>query len=187
MIAAISPVFGYDANTDRFCLTIQCTQRLQALGARLTNVGKLPGSDVFQPAQDLVAIYVTQDPEPDYDNLGPSAHGRIVALVRPLLMPVGSTISSFPSGCVQLKGEQLVDRWPIGWPSEVVFYSAYGGPVLRDVYRLALSRSDLFALTHGMLQGPVELSGWLRPLEPVLMREIRHQVSLDPSTQIRPF
>jgi hypothetical protein len=32
-----------------------------------------------------------------------------------------------------LKGKTLVDRWPIGWPSEVVFFSNHGGPVLRDV------------------------------------------------------
>jgi hypothetical protein len=181
MIAAISPAFGYDVNADRFCLTSQCQHSLQALGARLTLTGD-------GPATELVAIYVTESPEPDYDAFGPSAHGRIVALVRPLPMPAGLTIWAFPSGCLELKGGQLVDRWPVGWPCEVVFYSPCGGPVLRHVFAAALGRYDYFGLTHGLLQGPIELSvPWRRPLEPWLMREIRYQVARDPGTQIRPF
>jgi hypothetical protein len=180
MIAIISPVFGYELQADRFCVTSQCQQSLQTLGTRLTSA-----SDA---TNDLVAIYVTESPEPDYETFAPTARGRIVALVRPIPMPTGLTIWDYPSGCVELKGGQLVDRWPIGWPCVVVFYSPNGGPVLRDSYRTALGRHDYHALTHGMLQGPIDLSvPWLRPLEQRLMREVRHQVARDPKTQILPF
>jgi hypothetical protein len=176
-IEAISPVFGYAPTDDRFCLTEQCRARLVEIGRRLT------GDD----ASGLVAIYVVEGPELEYND-DPSTFGRVVALVRPLPMPPGKTINDYPSGCPQLKGETLVDRWPIGWPSEVVFFSNHGGPVLRDVVKVATGRSDYATFTHQLLQGPIDLmrTGYA-PIRHQLMREIRHQIARDPKTQIRPF
>ena len=68
---------------------------------------------------------------------------------------------------------QRVDRWPIGWPSDVIFYSKHGGPVLRDAVQNALHRSDYGAFTHQLLQGPIDLSKHsMRPLANRLMKEI---------------
>ena len=87
-----------------------------------------------------------------------------------------------------LKDKTLLDRWPIGWPSEVVFFSNYGGPVLRDVVKTATGRSDYATFTHQLLQGPIDLmrTGYA-PIRHQLMREIRHQIARDAKTQIRPF
>jgi hypothetical protein len=139
----------------------------------------------------LVAIYVPESPEPDYND-DPSTFGRIVAVVRPLLMPPGKTIDDYPSGCLDvnklLGTGRRVDRWPIGWPSEVVFYSEHGGPVLRDAVKTALNRSDYGAFTHQLLQGPIDLSKYaMQPLQHRLTLEIRHQIARNPQAQIRPF
>jgi hypothetical protein len=177
-IEAISPVFGYAPTEDRFCLTEQCQARLLEIGRRLT---------VDDIASGLVAIYVVERPESEYND-DPSTFGRVVALVRPLPMPPGKTIKDYPSGCQHLKGNSLVDRWPIGWPSAVEFFSNHGGPVLRHVVQTATGRSDYGTFVYPLLQGPIDLmrTGYA-PIRHQLMREIRHQIARDPKTQIRPF
>ena len=138
-------------------------------GAVVGDRARLTGDDI---ASGLVAIYVVEGPESEYND-DPSTFGRVVALVRPLPMPPGKTIKDYPSGCQHLKGNFLVDRWPIGWPSEVVFFSNHGGPVLRDVVKTATGRSDYATFTHQLLQGPIDLmrTGHA-PIRHQLMREI---------------
>jgi hypothetical protein len=128
-------------------------------------------------------------PEPHYND-DPSTFGRIIALVRPRPMPPGRTIDNYPSGCLDVNERtgELFDRWPIGWPSEIVFYSEHGGPVLRDAVITALHRSDYGAFAHQLLQGPINLSKYaMRPLRHRLMLEIRYQIARDPQTQVHPF
>jgi hypothetical protein len=176
IICAVSPVFDYDAQCDRFCVTDQARMRLQA--AALLAIRE----------EALIAIYVTENPEPQY-NTDPSTFGRVVALVRPLPMPAGQSVHHYPSGCIHLNSRgALVDRWPIGWPSEVVFFSHHGGPVLRHVVQTATGRFDYGTFAHAMIYGPIDLTrAGYRVIARQLMREIRHQVARNPKTQIRPF
>ncbi len=179
-ICAISPVFSYDDVADRFCLTSQCRPKLEDIGRRETaaNEGYNAG---------LVAIYVTEDPERNYSG-PPATFGRVVALVRPSPMPHGKQVTDYNSGCRELIRNQLVDRWPIGWPCKVVFFSPYGGPVLRDAVKVAFGRSDYHAFAHQMLQGPIDLMCFaMAPLRHRLMLEVRNQIALNPQTQLLPF
>ncbi len=118
--------------------------------------------------------------------------GRVVALVRPLVMPLDRRVEDYPSGCIDtnqlLRTGAQVDRWPVGWPSEVMFYSAHGGPRLRDAVYTALHRSDYGTFTHQFLQGPIDLSKSVySPLRHRLMQEVRSQIHRNPETLIRPF
>ena len=36
----------------------------------------------------------------------------MIALVRMLPMPPGHTVHNYPSGCLEFKRNQLLDRWP---------------------------------------------------------------------------
>jgi hypothetical protein len=130
-ISAISPVFSYDGQADRFCVIDQGWAALQAIGRRETTTD----------TPNLVAIYVTESPEREHND-DPATFGRIAALVRPDPMPHGHTVRNYPSGCLVLKRNQLVDRWPVGWPCTVAFISPYGGPFLRDVVWNALRISN---------------------------------------------
>lgn len=172
-IAALSPVFGVDPNGTQFCVTQQAQRNLLQLGQR--------GADT----PILVGLYVPEGAETAYNPDG-AQYGRVVALVRVLPMPPGHTVHAYPSGCFEYRGGQLVDRWPIGLPSETVFYSPHGGPVLRDAVAFALQVYDYASWAGQFLQGPIDL----RPMPALrqrLMAEIRHQVALNPRTQIRPF
>jgi hypothetical protein len=186
-ICAVSPVFGYDGACDRFCVTAQGRAALEAICRRETGLvrGQEHGG---KPGTNLVAIYVTENPEPEYCG-GPETFGRVVALVRPLPMPARKTVLDFESGCKELRRNQLVDRWPCGWPCEVVFFSPHGGPGLRDVVWKALHISnygDDFACQ--MMQGPIDLMrGVYAPLRRDLMIEVRHQIKLNPLVEVRPF
>lgn len=70
-ILAISPVFSYGLDDDRFCVIERGRLRLEEV--HLTN-GETAG---------FVAIYVIEQPEPEYND-DPSTFGRVVVLVRPL-------------------------------------------------------------------------------------------------------
>ena len=177
-ICAVSPVFSYESTGDRFCVIEQGRTRLETICRR----------EIGSERPDLVAIYVTENPERDYCG-SPQTFGRVVALVRPLPMPAGKTVRDYESGCKVLSRNQLVDRWPVGWPCEVVFWSPHGGPGLRDIVWKSLRISDYgdgFACQ--MLQGPIDLmrAGYA-PLRRDLMAEVRHQIALNPTTQLRPF
>jgi hypothetical protein len=175
-IVAISPIFGYGSSFDRFCVTGNVAAALTQLGQRIAGT----------PA--LVALYAVQNNEPDY-NPDPAQYGRVIALVRALPMPVGCDVWSYPSGCPEFKmSTGLVDRWPAGWPSEVVFYSEHGGPFLKDAVAFALHRHDFGAFTHQLLRGPIDLRQHaMKPLRDHLMVQIRHQIARDPRAQVRPF
>jgi len=172
-IEALSPVFGVDSQGGRFCTTSQGRRNLVQLGARLAGSGS------------LVGLYVTESAEPDYQP-DPAQHGRVVALVRMLPMPQGHTVQNYPSGCMELRGGQMVDRWPVGWPSETVFFSPHGGPVLRDAVALALHIYDFAGFAGQFLQGPIDLRG-VPALRNRLMIEIRHELVRNPVAQVRPF
>jgi hypothetical protein len=147
---------------------------------KLTNVcNRLAGT------RDLVGLYVTESAEPDY-NPDAAQYGRVVALVRVLRMPSGHTIHNYQSGCMELKGHQLVDRWPVGWPSETVFFSPYGGPVLRDAVASALQIYDYINFAGEFLGGPIDLRR-MPLLRNRLMAEVQNEIARDPGTQVRPF
>jgi hypothetical protein len=107
-----------------FSTSESAAQTLMALGARIA--GK---------PESLVGLYIPESTEPEY-NSDKGKYSRVAALVRMLPMPANKRINDYPSKCLIFKNGSIVDRWPIGWPAEVVFYSQYGGPVLRDaVYK----------------------------------------------------
>ncbi|MCI4679088.1 hypothetical protein K9U39_20130 [Rhodoblastus acidophilus] len=172
-IEALSPVFSVDSQGGHFCTTSQGQRNLVQLG------GRLAGS------QGLVGLYVTESAEPDYQP-DPAQHGRVVALVRMLAMPQAHTVQNYPSGCMELRGSLMADRWPVGWPSETVFFSPHGGPVLRDAVAFALHIHDFAGFAGQFLQGPIDLRG-VPALRDRLMIEIRHEVARNPAAQVRPF
>lgn len=172
-IAALSPVFSVDPNGTCFCVTNQGQRNLVELGQRLAG------------GCALVGLYVPESADADY-NPDDKQYGRVVALVRMLTMSPGQTIYSYPSGCKEYRGGQLIDRWPVGWPSETVFYSPHGGPVLRDAVASALRVYNYGSWAGQFLQGPIDLRP-MPALRQLLMAEIRHQIARDPRTQIRPF
>jgi len=172
-IEALSPVFSTDPQGDRFCTTSQGRRSLEQLGARLAG------------SQSLVGLYVTESAEPDYAP-DPAQHGRVVALVRTLPMPQQHTVQDYPSGCMEFRGGKLADRWPVGWPSETVFFSPHGGPVLRDAVALALHSYDFAGFAGQFLQGPIDL-GRIPGLGDRLMIEVRYELARNPAAQIRPF
>jgi hypothetical protein len=175
-IGAISAVFSsYSPDSDRFCATELCQKRFLETDQRLVNTGS------------LVALYVTLERE--HGNDDPCAFGRIIALARPQPMLPGRTIDYYRLEQYQiLKRSKLEYRWPIGWPSEVVFYSPYGGPDLKIAYYKALGRSDYADFTSQLQWGPISLSTMaMRPLRDGLMEEIRHQIERDHRTQLRTF
>jgi hypothetical protein len=172
-IEALSPVFSADPS-DRFCVTSQGQHNLVQLGARIAG-----------NAQALVGLYVTESAEPEY-NVDSAQYGRVVALVHMRLMPEGHTVQNYPSGCMEFRRNQLVDRWPVGWPSETMFFSPHGGPVLRDAVAFALQTSDFAGFAGQFLQGPIDLRR-MPALRNQLIIEVRHEVSRNPSAQIQPF
>ncbi|HEY8031314.1 MAG TPA: hypothetical protein VIF02_02760 [Methylocella sp.] len=173
-IRAISPVFSFEPEYESFCVIKKAKAKLEEMGHRLT-----------EDDQSLVAIYVTESPEEEFNPNGEGA-GRIVALVRPLPMPAGASVEDYPSECMHLSGDKLVDRWPVGWPCEVVFLSKRGGPILRDAI-LATGDSAPFAdFAQAFMQGPIDLA--TRPyLRRQLMVEVRHEIDRNPSALIQPF
>jgi hypothetical protein len=172
-IEALSPVFSADAQGDRFCTTQQGRHNLEQLGLRLA------GSDT------LVGLYVTESAEAEYQP-DPAQHGRVVALVRMLPMPQQHTVQNYPSGCMELRSGRLGDRWPVGWPSETVFFSPHGGPVLRDAVALALHTHDFAGFAGQFLQGPIDLRR-IPALGNRLMIEVRHELGRNPAAKARPF
>jgi hypothetical protein len=179
-IVALVPVFSYDATCDRFCIIDEggAPAKLQSLGQ---SIAGNPGA--------LVGIYCTKHISPEdareYRD-DPEMAGRIVALVRTKPMPRGLTIRDYYSGCHTYKRGRLVDRWPVGWSSETVFFSTHGGPFL-DIACM-MTGNDYVALTHQFLQGPIDLRRFaFKPLRDHLMNEIRHQITRDPATMIGAF
>jgi hypothetical protein len=81
---------------------------------------------------------------------------------------------------------RLVDRWPVGWPSETVFFSPHGGPVLRDAVALALQIYDFASFAGQFLQGPIDLRRTPQ-LRDRLMIEVRNEIARNPGAQIQPF
>jgi hypothetical protein len=115
-------------------------------------------------------------------NNDPAMYGRVVALARLRPMPAGHTIHNYQSTCMELIRNRLQDRWPIGWPIDPVFYSPYGGPVLRHAVQIAEGIYDYgngfaYQFTHGMVSLRTRPS-----LRGHLITEVRHQVSRDPSS-----
>lgn len=172
-VEALSPVFSARPSDDQFCVTTQGQRNLEQLGQRLAGT------------HHLVGLYVPESAEPDY-NPDEAQYGRVIALVRMIKMPAGLTVHSYQSGCLEFRGNQLVDRWPVGWPSETVFYSSHGGPVLRDAVASALHVYRYGTWASQFLQGPIDL----RPMPHLrkrLLAEVMYQINLDPTTQLRPF
>jgi hypothetical protein len=173
-IEALSPVFGTDCQGDRFCVTSQGQHKLLQLGARLAG-----------DTQALVGLYVTESAEPEY-NADSAQYGRVVALVRMLPMLQSRTVQDYPSECIEFRRGHLVDRWPIGWPSETMFFSLRGGPVLRDAVAVALHTYDFAGFAGQFLQGPIDLRR-MPALRDQLMIEVRNEIARNPGAQIRPF
>jgi hypothetical protein len=87
---------------------------------------------------------------------------------------------------MEFRSGKLQDRWPVGWPSETVFFSPHGGPRLHDAVAFALHDYDFAGFAGQFLQGPIDLRG--KPaLRDRLMIEIRHEVARNPVAQVRPF
>jgi len=170
-IEALSPVFSVDPQQGHFCVTLQGQSKLLSVGNRLAG------------SRDLVGLYVTESAEPGYQP-DSAQYGRVVALVRMLPMPPGHTVQNYVSGCLELRGNQMVDRWPIGWPSETVFFCPQGGPVLRDAVSSALQIHNYAGFAGQFLQGPIDIH-LMHPLKKVLMKEVLYQISLNPATQLR--
>ena len=173
-IEALSPVFSHERNYFSFHTHDKGQRNLGLTGARLAGVRNA-----------LVGLYVTESTEHDY-NPDPAQYGRVVALVRMLPMPLGNTMQLYPSRCMEFRHGKLVDRWPFGWPCEVVFLSQHGGPVLRDAVRFALGVHDYGGWAGQFLQGPINLRR-LPALRKRLMLEVRNEIARDLSTQILPF
>jgi hypothetical protein len=180
-VAAISPIFGMpgsqQGNGDMFHVHEKARLNLEGLGARLA--GTL----------GLVGLYSTESADEEYQP-DPQQNGRVIALVRMLPMPTGKTVADYPSGCLEYKtsGRTLkkVDKWPIGWPSELVYLQLHGAPVLRDLVYQALHISRYSDFAGQFLQGSIDLRRW-PALGRLLMQEIRLRVAADPARQILPF
>ena|SRR5271166_4571957 len=179
-VAALSPIFslpGSQQPGDRFHVHEGAGLNLQRLGDRLAGT---PG---------LVGLYSTESAEDEYQP-DPQQKGRVIALVRMLPMPPGKTVADYPSGCLKyrLRGHTLlaVDRWPLGWPSELVYLQLRGAPLLRDLVYEALHISPYADFAGQFLKGSIDLRRW-PALGRVLMREIRLRVAVDPAREILPF
>jgi hypothetical protein len=180
-IVALSCIFeGDQTNSNAFCVIEEGHARLQELGDSIA--GK---------PEKLVGLYVPlivqpeDEPIRDYD---PTMRGRVIALVRALPMPRNKTIRDYYSDdprTLRLFRGQLVHRWPVGWPSETVFYSA-NGPALKDACDMT---GHVYAdLTHRFLKGPIDLQSIrFKTLRNRLMAEIEHRVAHQPETIIREF
>jgi hypothetical protein len=175
-IEALSAVFGvFSPQQDRFCVPLRARNSLIQLGARIA--GK---------QEKLVGLYVPESAEPEY-NSDSAQYGRVVALVRMKGLAQGlPNLTNYPSGCMELRGPRLVDRWPIGWPSDIVFLSPHGGPVLRDAVLVALHRSDFAGFTVQFQHGPIDLR-LLPTLRSQLMAQVRHDIARNPNSQIQQF
>ena len=184
-IEALSAVFSADPGAnplgDRFCTHLNGATNLLQVGHRLAGTGK------------LVGLYVTENPEWDY-NPDPQQFGRVVALVRMLPMAPSKTIYDYESGCKEFKRDQFVDRWPVGWPCQFVFFSPHGGPYLRDivlhnkVVRSALGIKEYHDFAAQFLHGPIALWQFsMGPLRQKLMEAVRHEMAQNPQTQLLPF
>jgi hypothetical protein len=107
-----------------------------------------------------------------------------------LPMPIGKTVADYPSGCLKyrLRGHTLskVDKWPFGWPSQMVYMQLHGAPLLRDLVYEALHISRYSDFAGQFLKGSIDLRRW-PALGRVLMREIRLRVADDPARKILPF
>ncbi len=173
-VRALSPVFGHELSYNSFCLSAKSKDNIERLSARLAGT------------RDLVGLYIPQETEPDY-NADALQYGRVIALVRMLRMPPGHSVHSYQSGCLEYRGGIVADRWPIGWPSEVVFYSMYGGPYLKDGVMQTIKPKTFgdFAIQFH-LDGLIYL-GPYPDLRKWLLREVLAQIRRDPTTQIRPF
>jgi hypothetical protein len=176
-IEALSPVFSADPNPriGQFSVTLSGANNLLQIGA-----------DLAGDPNAFVGLYVPESCEPEYND-DAEQYGRVVALVRMLPMPLGRTIHNYPSGCIEYDDKgQRYDRWPIGWPHEMVFYSEHGGPVLRDAV-LVLTHIHQFAdFVYPMQQGPMSLRK-LPQLRIKLMQEIRNEIARNPSSRLLPF
>ena len=172
-IEGLSAVFGIDRTSTHFSVPLKALNNLQAMCMRLAG------------GPNLLGMYIPESTEPDY-NSDEAQYGRVLALARVLPMPPGHIMANFPSGCLEYRDGTLADRWPIGWPCEVVFHSLHGGPVLRDGVYKALGISDFASFAVLFIHGPIIL----RPfpaLRQWLMTEVRHQIARDPTTMVRPF
>ena len=84
-IVTISPVFSAAPDGDRFCTNAQGKRNLEILYERVA--GK---------QDELVGLYVPENPEPDYND-DETQFGRIIAAVRVLHMRPGETMPIWPS------------------------------------------------------------------------------------------
>ena len=171
-LSRLSPIFGMPGSQqgsgDMFHVHEGARLNLEGLGARLAGT---PG---------LVGLYSAESADDDYQP-DPQQKGRVIALVRMLPMPIGKTVTDYPSGCLKYKtsSQTLVDRWPIGWPSELVYLQLRGAPMLRDLVYRALHISRFSDFAELFLQGPIDLRRW-PALGRVLMQEIRIRVAATP-------
>ena len=171
-IVGLAPIFGCSKRDDpHFGTTPEGPRKLERICQR------------YAGTPHLIGLYVTESAEWEYAP-DPSTHGRVVYLVRVLPMPKGKTSADYDSGVLHLRGMQLVDRWPFGWPCQVVYYSPEGGPVLRDAVSFALGQTNYGHWAGQFLQGPIDC---VPALANRLLAEIRNNIAQDPSHQVRPF
>lgn len=171
-IEAISPIFSADPKGPRgvtFHTHAQGRANLERVGTRIAG-----------DRDKLVGLYVVENPEPDHNNDAPQ-FGRVIALVRVLKMPKGRTTADYPSGVQHFWRGNIVDRWPFGWPCECVFFSAHGGPKLRD-----LVGGNYGDFAHQFLYGPIDLRR-MPMLRKQLLTEVRHEVARNPASQLKVF
>jgi hypothetical protein len=172
-IEALTPVLGLNPRGDRLCTHTRGLRNLSLLGERLAGTA------------DLVGLYASETAEPGYTP-DPVQAGRIVALARLLPMPTGHSPADYPSGFIDDGDGQDLDRWPFGWPSETVFCSLDGGPVLRQAVELVLGLFNFADFVTGFQHGPVDLR--LMPaLRQRLMDEIEREIAQRPFTRIQNF
>ena len=171
-IEAVSPIFSADPSGPRgvtFHTHAQGRANLERICPRLAG-----------DPDKLVGLYVVEHPEPDF-NTDQHQFGRVIALVRILPMPEGRTTAHYPSGVQHFWRDQIVDRWPFGWPCSCVFFSAHGGPVLRDIVG-----GNYGDFAHQFLYGPIDLRR-APMIRKQLMKEVRHEVRRNQSSQLNPF
>jgi hypothetical protein len=116
----IVPMYRFGRDIDRISVRSNARNSLLEMANRLVGT---PG---------LVAIYTPRTvviPQNAEEGWAPRrVPGCVVGAVRPLSMPTGQWVENYP--CPDLDGS---DRWPIGWPCEVVYeLPATECPALRD-------------------------------------------------------
>lgn len=187
-IVALAPIFDPDPNPanqfylDRFCSIDTGLAPMNMQSLCLSIAGK---------PDKLVGLYVPKSVDPEDFAQGlrglPQTHGRVTTLVRVLPMPSGHNMTHYPANVMKFTMQSgLIQRWPIGWPCEAVFFSAYGGPVLE--YMCLNAKLKFTDLTHQFFQGTIDLRRWLyATLRWHLWNEVDTIRRIYPTTQLRPF